>query len=297
MKHNIKVTIGLCVRNNEATIRQAIDSILNQDFPHELMESIVVDGCSKDRTLDIVKNRIKNSRIKSRIFREKRGLGYARQIVIDNARSEYIIWVDGDMLLSRDFVRKQVLFMERNPRVGIAKGKYGMQRRNNLVATLEDIEFALTFRCEGETNLSSLGTSGCIYRVEAIRQVGGFDQSIKEAGEDTDVEHRIKLAGWSLCITSAVFYERRRDAWKSLWNEYFWHGTGASYVFRKNRRVINIYKMLPPVALIVELLRVPLAYRLTRRNIAFLLPFHYVFKRIAWFMGFMCARSRDGVAS
>jgi len=267
MKHNIKVTTGLCVRNAEATIKQAIDSILNQDFPHELMELIVVDGCSEDKTLDIIKSKFKNSYVKSRIFCEKKGLGYARQIVVDNAQGQYIIWVDGDMLLSRDFVRKQVSSMEQNPRVGIAKGKYGMHKGNNLVATLEDIEFALSFGCEGKTNLMSLGTSGCIYRVKAIRQVGGFDSSIKGAGEDTDVE--------------------RRNTWKSLWDEYFWHGIGASYVFRKNRRSINIYKMLPPVALLAELFRVPLAYKLTRRKAAFLLPFHYVFKRIAWFLGFI----------
>jgi len=287
MKHNIKVTIGLCVRNAEATIRQAIDSILNQDFPHELMELIVVDGCSEDKTLCIVKNRIKNSGIKSRVFCEKKGLGHARQIVVDNAQGDFIVWVDADMILRRDFVKKQVLFMERNPKVGIAKGKYGMQKGNNLVATLEDIEFALAFRCEGETNSQSLGTSGCIYRVEAIRKVGGFDPNIKGAGEDTDVENRIRSAGWSLYITSAVFYEKRRNTWKSLWSEYFWHGIGASYVFRKSKRGINVYKMLPPVALLAELLRVPLAYRLTRRSAAFLLPFHYVFKRIAWFLGFI----------
>lgn len=287
MKPKIKVTIGLCVRNAEATIKQAIDSILNQDFPHELMELIVVDGCSEDKTLDIIKSKLENSYIKSRIFCEKKGLGYARQIVVDNAQGEYIIWVDSDMLLSRDFVKKQISLMEQNPRVGIAKGKYGIRKENNLVATLEDIEFALSFGCEGKTNLMSLGTSGCIYRVEAIRQVGGFDPSIRGAGEDTDVEYRVKSAGWSLYITSAVFYEKRRDTWKSLWNEYFWHGIGASYVFRKNRRGINIYKMLPPVALLAELFRVPLAYKLTRRKATFLLPFHYVFKRTAWFLGFV----------
>jgi len=287
MKHNIKVTIGLCVRNAEATIRQAIDSILNQDYPLELMELIVVDGCSKDKTLDIIKSKFENSYIKNRIFYEKKGLGYARQIVVDNAQGEYIIWVDSDMLLSRDFVKKQISVMEQNPRVGIAKGKYGIHEGNNLVATLEDIEFALSFGCEGKTNLMSLGTSGCIYRVAAIRLVGGFDPSIRGAGEDTDVEYRVKSAGWSLYITSAVFYEKRRDTWKSLWNEYFWHGIGASYVFRKNRKGINIYKMLPPVALLAESFRVPLAYKLTRRKAAFLLPFHYVFKRIAWFLGFV----------
>jgi len=273
---NIKVTLGLCVRNAEATVGQATDSILNQDFPREHMELIVVDGYSEDGTLDVIKSKLRGS-----------GVRYARQIVADSAQGKFIAWVDADMILPKDFVERQVSFMERNPKVGIAKGKYGMRKESNLVAMFEDIEFAISFRREGEANLPSLGTSGCIYRVNAIRQVGGFDSSIKGAGEDQDIENRIKSAGWSLQVTPAIFYERRRDTWRSLWNEYFWHGTGAAYIFKKNRKTINIYKMLPPVALFVELLRVPLAYKLTGSIVVLLLPFHYVFKRIAWFLGFI----------
>jgi len=286
-KGRIKLTIGLCVKNAEATIEDALDSILNQSFPHELMELIVVDGFSKDRTLDIIKNKLKDSKIKTKIFRERKGLGHARQIVVDNAEGDYIIWVDADMILSRDFVEKQVSFMENNAKVGIAKGRYGMLKESSLVATLEDVEFFLSFRNEGEVNSTPLGTSGCIYRVEAVKQVGGFDPNIEGAGEDIDIENRIRSAGWLLYVASAIFYEKRRNSWRSLWNEYFWHGRGVVHSFKKNRRVINIYKMMPPVALLMELLRVPTAYRLTRNMAVLLLPLHYLFKRIAWFFGFL----------
>ena len=289
MKRNIKVTIGFCVKNAEATVGQAIDSVLNQDFPRESMEIIVVDGYSKDRTLDVVKSKLENSEINSKIFCEKNGLGYARQMVVDNAQGDFIVWVDADMVLSPNFVSKQVYFMEQTPKAGIAKGRYGIFKENSLVGILEDLEFALTFRNEGETNLS-LGISGCIYRVKALKQVGGFDTTIRGAGEDTEVENRIKLAGWALYVTPAIFYEKRRSTWRSLWNEYFWHGVGASYVSRKNPRVIKNYKMFPPLALFTEFLRVPSAYKLTGRGIAFLLPFHYIFKRMAWFFGFMKER-------
>jgi len=287
MKHNIKVTIGLCAKNAEATIGHAIDSIIMQDFPHKLMELIIVDGYSKDRTLDVVRSKLKGSKIEHKIFREKKGLGHARQVVVDNARGEFIVWVDADMILSKDFVRKQVSFMESHPKVGIAKGRYGVHERTNLIAMLEDIEFAINFRHEGEPKVRPLGTSGCIYRVKAIKQVGGFDPHANGPAEDADAEYRIKTAGWSLWVTSAIFYEKRRDTWKSLWNEYFWHGKGGAYIFEKNRKIINIYRMWPPVALISELLRIPIAYRLTRKATAFLLVFHYIFKRVAWFLGFI----------
>lgn len=287
MKLNVKVTIGFCVKNAEATVKEAIDSVFSQDFPHELMELIVVDGYSKDKTLSIINGSLENTNIKSEIRCENKGLGHARQIVVDNADGKYIIWVDGDMLLSKNYVRNLVEFMEQHPNVGIAKGKYGMLRENSLVATLENIEFVLSFSCEGEISSKPLATSGCIYRVKAIRQVGGFDENIKGVGEDMDAEYRVKAAGWLLYIAPAIFYEKRRKTWKSLWNEYLWHGRGGRHLAEKNRQVINLYKMLPPVAITTELFRVAAAYRLTRRKAVLLLPFHYVFKRIAWFLGFV----------
>ena len=40
------VTIGLCVKNNESTIRGTVNSITVQNFPHELIEIIVIDKIS-----------------------------------------------------------------------------------------------------------------------------------------------------------------------------------------------------------------------------------------------------------
>jgi glycosyltransferase involved in cell wall biosynthesis len=290
MKHNIKVTIGLCVKNAEATIRNAVASILDQDFSNELLELIVVDGYSKDKTLSVIKDCTKKTNVRTKIFFENKGLGYARQLVVDNALGDYIIWVDGDMLLTRDFVRKQVEFMDRNPDVGIAKGRYGFHTSftgGNIVATLEDVEFLLSTKLEGETRSKSLGTAGSIYRVKAIRQVGGFDPYIQGVGEDMDAEKKIREAGWRLHIASATFYETRRQSWQSLWNEYFWHGMGGRRLLRKSGSIANLYKMVPPIALLIELSRIPTAYKLTRQKTVLFLPFHYAFKRIAWIFGFV----------
>lgn len=290
MDSNVKVTVGLCVKNCEATVEKAVNSIINQDYPLQAMELVVVDGCSKDKTISIIKNCLVNADLRNNFFSENHGLGRARQTVVENASGDYIVWVDGDMVLSRDFIRKQVGFMEANPLVGIGKGKYGLNREDKLVATLENMEFLINFEVEGETASKSLGTSGCIYRLDAIRQAGGFDENFKGVGEDMDAEYRVREQGWKLYVTNAVFYEKRRETWRSLWDEYFWHGYGWQSLLSKNRDMINLAKLLPPVAVIVEFTRVPKAYKLTYQKAAFLLPFHYVFKRIAWFLGFMKSR-------
>ena len=290
MESNVIVTVGLCVKNAETTVRKAVNSIINQDYPLGSMEIIIVDGYSRDKTVPIIKESLIQTNIREKIFYENLGLGKARQIVVENALGYYIVWVDGDMVLPRNFIRRQVGFMDANPKVGIGKGKYGLNKKDNLVATLESMEFLINFQDEGETDSKALGTSGCIYRLQAIRQAGGFDENMNGVGEDQDTEYRVRERGWKLCVTNAVFYEKRRETWRSLWNEYFWHGSGGRDLFRKNWQMLNLYKMLPPVAIVAELFRVPSAYRITRRKVVLLLPFHYVFKRIAWLLGFLKSR-------
>jgi len=290
-----KVTIGICVKNNAQTISETIKSIIKQDFPRELIELIIVDGYSEDATLFIIKRQLKNSEIRFKIFHEKEGLGKARQIVVDNAEGEYIIWVDGDMILSRDFVKKHVEFMDSNPKVGVAKGKYGVLKgdeHKNLVAFLEDLEFMLNTQNEGEVNDKVLATSGCIYRVKAIRQAGGFDSLFKGVGEDMDIESRIRALGWKLCIASAVFQELRRKSWKALWNEYMWHGKGGFQLYHKNKKILGSLEIFPPVLLIKKVKQSVQAYKKFHQKRVFLFTLHYFFKRVAWFFGFLsqCAK-------
>lgn len=290
MESDVSVTIGLCVKDSEATVENAVSSILKQDFPLELMELVIVDGYSKDRTIPIIKESLIRVNLKKKIFYENLGLGQARQMVVKSASAPYIVWVDGDMQLPKNFIRKQVAFMNANPKVGIGKSKYAFNKTDKLVSKLENMEFIINFHDTGETDSKSLGTSGCIYRSEAIRQAGGFDPDFKGVGEDMDAEYRVRQQGWKLYVTDAVFYEKRRDSWRSLWDEYFWHGYGWQSLLTKNRDMINIVKLLPPIALLVECIRIPKAYRLTYQKAALLLPFHYFFKRIAWFLGFMKSR-------
>lgn len=285
---SLKVTIGVCVKNCEDLVGDAIQSLIDQNFPHELLEIIFVDDGSEDKTLAIIESYASTMDILAKIFHQEwKGLGSARNVVVDNANGKYIVWVDGDMKLSRDFVRRQVEFMEKNVSVGIGKGIYGMYQADT-VGVLENMEFMTTnLRSKVKRSFTPMGTGGSIYRVKAIKQVGGFDENITGSGEDADAEYRIKKAGWLLDTTTAVFYERRRKTWKSLWNEYFWHGKGGRRILEKNKRLFDVYKLFPPAAITIELFRVCTAYKLTHKKIAILLPLHYTFKRTAWFLGFV----------
>jgi glycosyltransferase involved in cell wall biosynthesis len=290
------VTIGICVRNSASTIREAIESIINQDFPHELMEVIFVDDGSEDRTLSVILDCVSRMDINVKVYHQKwRGLGPTRNVVINNASGDYIIWVDGDTILSRDYVKKQVEFMEKNPTVAITTGKcwnwkdLHSPKNQNLVAFLEWMGFvAVDVKYGGKAVQKLPGTAGSTYRLKALKRVGGFDDRITGAGEDMDAAYRIREAGWLIYrTTEGTFYTKRKQTWKALWDQYFWHGYGFYYVFHKNKGIGKLYGMVPPTAFLSGLMYSFVTYKLTRRKAVFLLPLHFTFKITAWCLGFI----------
>lgn len=279
------VTIGVCVRNGELTLRDAIIGIINQDYSHRLMEVIFVDDGSEDNTPLIIQRYISRMDMHVKVFRTQwKGLGSARNIVVENAKGKHIVWVDADMRLPSNHVRKQVNFMEKNPRAGIAKAKHGIGSIS-LVAFLEDVPFMVRDSSE-ITDLKLPGTGGSVYRVLAVRQVGGFDVRLRGAGEDQDVAYRIKKAGWLITRSTAVFYEARVQTWKKLWNKYLWYGYSNYDLYNKNRKIFSLCRMNPIASFIAGVLYAFNGYRLTKRKCAILLPFHFTLKMVAWFFGF-----------
>jgi cellulose synthase/poly-beta-1,6-N-acetylglucosamine synthase-like glycosyltransferase len=279
------ITIGFCVKNDEATIKKAIESILIQDFPHERMEIIVVDGQSQDKTLVIIEKALSETDINKRVFTENRGLGFARQMVVDNAKGNYIVWVDGDVILSKSYIKKQIAFMERNPLAAIIVGTFGICREDNWIATLENISYVIGhLRLRGRTTSNLIGTAGAVYRVKAIRDVGGFELNIKGAQEDMDLAYRIKAAGWLSYVTDSIFYHRQCKTWKELWRRHFWYGYGLHFLLAKNKR-LNIFRDRSVDRIALSFL----AYKLTHRKAVFLLPLNFIFKKTALFFGFVRA--------
>jgi glycosyltransferase involved in cell wall biosynthesis len=285
------VTIGICVRNSEASVKETINSIQNQDFPHELMEVIVVDDGSEDRTLKIVLDSVSKMDMQVKVFHgEWKGMGPVRNIVVDNAQGEYIIWVDGDMILPKNHVKKQVEFMERNLKVGVAKAKHQVIPEENLVAFLEHVPYLIYDANPWVLSFKLPGTGGAIYRVSAIRQVNGFDDDFRYAGEDQDAAYRVKKAGWLIAQSPAVFYETRVKTWRKLWKKYIWYGHGNHDLYNKNREIFSLYRMNPVAGFVTGILYAFVAYRLTKRKSLILLPFHFVLKMSAWCIGFAKAR-------
>lgn len=288
-----KVTIGVCARNCEGSIKDAINSIMTQDFPHDRVKLIFIDDGSEDQTLNIIRESIDKMDISNIVIHTPwKGLGNARNLVIKNAIGNYILWVDGDMTISPDFLRRLVEFMENNPKAGIAKGKNALMYEGNLLATLEANSRRLGRMTDYQSKKGlskAVGTGGALYRIKAVTQVGGFDNSLRGYNEDWDLELRLRKAGWLFYTIDVTFYDYERYGltWKSLWCRYWLRGYFTHHFLHKNKGMIKHYRMFPPAASISGLLGSFTLFRLTKKKSSFLLTFQFIFKMTAWYVGFL----------
>lgn len=102
-----KVTIAIAVYNVEKYVEKCIDSVLNQDFSD--YEVLVVDDRGKDNSIGLIEKMAQThpKGDKIRIFHHEKnlGTGAVRNTSIDEARGEYIFFMDGDDYLAPNAIR------------------------------------------------------------------------------------------------------------------------------------------------------------------------------------------------
>ena len=106
------VSIIIPVYNGREYVQRAIRSVVDQNFPKKLFETIVVDDGSTDNTIEVIRP-FKDS---IRILRHEKNMGLAasRNTGIKAARGQYIVNLDADDYLHQDFLSIEVLFLSLN---------------------------------------------------------------------------------------------------------------------------------------------------------------------------------------
>ena len=94
--------IGILTRNSERMLRKCIDSVYKNVPVNRL---IIVDGYSTDNTLHIVKE-FQKRHGNVIIVQDKGTRGRARQIAINMVETDWFMFVDSDVILSRNWFAK-----------------------------------------------------------------------------------------------------------------------------------------------------------------------------------------------
>lgn len=107
-----KVSVVMTAYNSGRVIRKTLDSLLGQTFRD--FELIIVDDCSKDDTIDIIKG-YDDPRIRLVRNEANQGISRSRNIGLDLAKGEYVAMSDHDDPSLPTRLEKQVAFLDGHP--------------------------------------------------------------------------------------------------------------------------------------------------------------------------------------
>ena len=108
LENHILLSIIIPVYNTEKYLSECIQSCLNQNISSENYELILVDDGSTDNSIQIIKSFQKNYSNIVVLQKINGGVSSARNMGINNAKGEYMLFVDSDDMIAENSLKKIV---------------------------------------------------------------------------------------------------------------------------------------------------------------------------------------------
>ncbi|MHC4566248.1 MAG: glycosyltransferase family 2 protein [Planctomycetota bacterium] len=257
------VSVIMPVRNEGDFIERAITSVLDNDYPAEKMEVIVIDGMSDDGTRETVERlSLADDRVKI-LDNPKRIVPAAMNVGLKAARGDVFIRVDGHAEVPRDFVTKSIECLREHPEAWVAGGYMETVADDYAGCAIASAMRSpvgvgnARFRLgdyEGWVDTLAFGA----HHKWILEKIGYFDEELVR-NQDDEFNLRIILAGGKIWMSKSIRskYFSRASLGK-LWRQYFQYGFWRIRTLQKHRRPAT-FRQLVPLLLALSILLLGLA--------------------------------------
>jgi len=218
-KTGILLSIAICTYNRAAYLRDTVVELAGQDANVGDFEILVVNNNSSDHTIEVLKDlQVAHPELPLRIVVESRqGLSHARNRALHDSVGEFVLFIDDDVYLSRDFVRNWVRFLKDHGDVAAAGGPIDVHFDDGQPAWFPMLlQQMLGYHRPYKSNQAypknayPHGGNMAVNRLKAL-QIGGFDSRLGRtgknlaAGEEKDFFKRLRK------VYPTVFYNTDSD--------------------------------------------------------------------------------------
>ncbi len=247
------VSVIVPVRNEERFIGRCLRSIIENEYPKEKLEIIVVDGMSEDGTRKIVE-KLKDEFENIKILENKyRYTPHALNIGIRNSKGEIFMIAGAHTTYSKNYIRECVLRIEK-----------GYDVVGGLVRTVPSSDTP-TARAIARVLSHPFGVGGAkyrtlesldedievdtvaygLYRKSVVDRVGYFNENLLR-NQDIEFNLRIKRSGGKILLTpKATAYYHARDNLSKLWRNNFSNGFWVIWSLRFSKLPFSLRHLVP----------------------------------------------------
>ena len=223
------VSVLIPAWNEEVGIIGTIDSVLKSSY--DRIEVVVVNDGSKDNSDKMIRDFKKHFDALPAVqrkdktivyqYQENTGKGGALNRAIALASGDILMSVDADCQVLRHTVRNFVEYF-RNPKIMAAVGNVKIGNTQNLIGTVQYMEFLFSFYFKKADSLMNtiyiIGGAAGAFRREVFETLGGYNT--KNVTEDIELSIRIQDAGMRIVYAAdAVVYTEGASDLKGLMSQ------------------------------------------------------------------------------
>lgn len=244
-----KVSILVAARNEEENIGRTIECILQQDYPQDLLELIVVDDHSTDRTAEIVRSyagqgvKLLQLTVGDKLNSYKK---YAITKAIDAASGEIIVTTDADCRMGPKWVKTVMQYFEEHDSYLVSSPVIYSEEKS-FFEELQTLEFlyliGLGAAGIGNGNPTTCNGANLAYRRDVFFEMGGFKGIDRLAsGDDELFLHKVaeKYAhkiGFCKSRDAVVFTDAKPDLASFISQRKRWASKSTKY---KDKKVVAL---------------------------------------------------------
>jgi len=244
-------SIVMTVVNEERHLADAIEKLLEQDYPGEL-EIVVAVGPSRDRTREVA-DAVAAAHdhvtvVDNPSGRTPAGLNAA----ISASTGDVIVRIDGHAMVARDYVSTGVRVLQSTgaDNVGGIMAAEGTNDFEDAVARAMTSRFGVggaSFHVGGEAGPALTVYLGC-FRRTALDRVGGYDETMVRA-QDWEMNLRIRESGGVIWFTPEMRVTYRpRHTFRGLARQYHDYGRWRREVARRHPETLSLRYLAAPAA-------------------------------------------------
>jgi glycosyltransferase involved in cell wall biosynthesis len=270
----IKVSVIIPVRNELKYVNRIIKSILEQDYPIENIEYIIVDGLSNDGTRQILEKYAQEYSFIYLLDNHQKIVPHALNIGIKEAKGDIIIRLDAHAEYPPSYISTLVYYLDKlgADNVGGVWETFpssNTKEAKSIATALStpfgvgNAEYRIRYSVSREYVEVDTVPFGC-YRREVFDRIGLFDEDLTR-NQDNEFNERLKKAGGKIyLIPNLKIKYFARESYSKLFKMQYQYGYFGPLVDLKLKRPTRLRRYIPTLfvlSLILPLLMIPVDTR------------------------------------